>query len=60
MSWPTTSVCPSRTIYDWRVGKRGPRAYRFGKRLRFAVSDVRDWMETQKESSAPPDPQDRW
>ncbi len=38
---------PLSTIYDWRTRGLGPRAYRFGKRLRFALSDVRSWMEEQ-------------
>lgn len=42
---------PKQSIYDWRVDGRGPRAYRLGKRLRFAVADVRDWVETQRESA---------
>lgn len=38
-----------QTIYDWRVEGRGPRAYRIGRHLRFAVGDVRDWVERQRE-----------
>jgi excisionase family DNA binding protein len=37
---------PRQTIYDWRVTGRGPRAYRVGKRLRFTVADVREWLDT--------------
>ncbi|WP_370324568.1 helix-turn-helix domain-containing protein [Euzebya sp.] len=43
---------PRQTIYDWRVTGRGPRAYRVGKRLRFATADVRAWMD----GLADPDP----
>ncbi len=42
---------PLSTIYDWRTRGLGPRAYRFGKRLRFALSDVRSWMEEQREAT---------
>ena len=28
---------PVTTIYDWRTNGKGPPAYRFGKRLKFAV-----------------------
>lgn len=39
---------PLSTIYDWRTRGLGPRAYRFGKHLKFALSDVRSWMEEQR------------
>ena len=41
---------PVSTVYDWRTNGKGPRAYRFGKHLKFAVSDVRIWVEQQRES----------
>ncbi|MEJ3405864.1 helix-turn-helix domain-containing protein [Rathayibacter sp. YIM 133350] len=47
---------PVSTVYDWRTHGHGPRAYRFGKHLKFAVSDVRIWMEQMREpahSSSP-------
>ena len=40
---------PVSTLYDWRARGLGPRAYRFGKRLKFALSDVQAWMATQRE-----------
>ena len=40
---------PAATIYDRRTRGGGPRAHRFGKHLKFAVSDVRTWVETQRE-----------
>lgn len=40
---------PVSTVYDWRTRGLGPRAYRFGKHLKFAVSDVRIWIEQQRE-----------
>jgi excisionase family DNA binding protein len=41
---------PVSTVYDWRTHGKGPSAYRFGKHLKFAVSDVRTWVEQQRES----------
>ena len=38
---------PISTVYDWRTRGLGPRAYRFGKHLKFALSDVRTWIELQ-------------
>lgn len=31
---------PIQTIYDWRLSGTAPRAFKFGKRLKFAVADV--------------------
>ena len=45
---------PVATIYDWRVHGHGPAAFRFGKHLRFAISDVRAWIAEQKEPSGQP------
>jgi len=42
---------PVSTVYDWRVHGKGPAAYRFGKHLKFAVSDVRAWMAEQRDAS---------
>jgi excisionase family DNA binding protein len=44
---------PVSTVYDWRTRSLGPRAYRFGKHLKFAVSDVRAWIEQQREPGPP-------
>ena len=41
---------PVSTIYDWRTRGLGPPAYRFGKHLKFAVGDVRVWVERQRET----------
>jgi predicted DNA-binding transcriptional regulator AlpA len=38
-----------QTIYDWRLSGRAPRAYKFGKHLRFAASDIADWLEERHE-----------
>lgn len=40
---------PLSTVYDWRSRGLGPRAYRFGNRVKFALSDVQSWMEAQRE-----------
>ena len=50
---------PLSTVYDWRVHGKGPKAYRFGKHLKFAVSDVRAWIAQQREPSSPPRRSDR-
>lgn len=44
---------PVSTVYDWRVHGKGPTAYRFGKHLKFAISDVRAWIAQQREPSSP-------
>ena len=44
---------PVSAVYDWRTRSLGPRAYRFGKHLKFAVSDVRIWIEEQRDTSPP-------
>nr|WP_241979580.1 hypothetical protein [Cryobacterium suzukii] len=31
---------------------KGPTAYRFGKHLKFAISDVRAWIAQQREPSS--------
>ncbi len=42
---------PVSTVYDWRTRGVGPRGYRFGKHLKFSVSDVRLWIEQQRDAS---------
>ena len=42
---------PVQTIYDWRLSGRAPRAFKLGKHLRFAVSDVQEWLEERHETS---------
>ncbi|WP_227820087.1 helix-turn-helix transcriptional regulator [Agromyces aureus] len=42
---------PISTIYDWRTRGKGPAAYRFGKHLKFAISDVRAWVAEQREQA---------
>jgi excisionase family DNA binding protein len=43
---------PVATIDDWRVNGAGPVAHRIGKHVKFALADVRAWLETRRE--APP------
>jgi excisionase family DNA binding protein len=43
---------PVATIYDWRAHGRGPVGYRFGKHVKFAVSDVATWVEAQRDRPA--------
>ena len=38
-----------KTLYDWRIAGRGPRAVHVGRQLRFLVSDVQDWLAAQRE-----------
>ena len=42
---------PVSTIYDWRTRGLGPPAYRFGKHLKFAISDVRVWIGQQRDGT---------
>ncbi|WP_102159222.1 helix-turn-helix domain-containing protein [Zhihengliuella halotolerans] len=44
---------PVSTVYDWRTRGLGPHAFRFGKHLKFAVSDVRIWVEQQRDTEPP-------
>ena len=40
---------PVQTVYDWRVAGTAPRAFKFGKRLKSAVSDVQSWLAAHQE-----------
>ncbi len=40
---------PVATIYDWRAHGRGPIGHRFGKHVKFTVSDVAAWVEAQRD-----------
>lgn len=42
---------PVKTIYDWRLSGHGPCAIRVGRHLKYAVSDVREWLASQRESA---------
>ena len=41
---------PVATIYDWRSNGKGPVAHRFGKHVKFAVSDIQTWLAAQRET----------
>lgn len=40
---------PVRTLYDWRLSGRGPRAVHVGRQLRYFISDVQRWLDSQRE-----------
>jgi excisionase family DNA binding protein len=40
---------PVRTLYDWRLSGRGPHAVHVGRQLRYRVSDVQTWLDSQRE-----------
>ena len=46
---------PIRTIYDWRQTGHGPCGIRIGRHLKFAVSDVTAWLDTQRDAIPSPD-----
>ncbi|MGB4834513.1 MAG: helix-turn-helix domain-containing protein [Nostocoides sp.] len=41
---------PVKTLYDWRLTGKGPRAVHVGRQLRFFVSDVHAWLTAQREA----------
>jgi excisionase family DNA binding protein len=41
---------PVTTIRDWRTDGKGPCAIRVGGRVRFAVSDILQWLAEQRET----------
>jgi len=47
---------PVRTIYDWRQTGHGPRGIRIGRHLKFAVSDVMTWIDSQRDATPGPEP----
>lgn len=38
---------PKQTIYEWRMRRYGPKAFRVGRFLRFKESDVFAWLDEQ-------------
>jgi excisionase family DNA binding protein len=36
---------PVRTLYDWRIDRRGPKALHAGRVLRYPESAVRAWIQ---------------
>ena len=51
-SLSASSGLPVATIYDWRVDGKGPRGIRIGRSVKFAVSDVRAWIDAHREPPA--------
>lgn len=40
---------PTRTLHDWSLAGRGPRAVHVGRQLRYFVDDVNEWLRQQRE-----------
>lgn len=40
---------PTRTLHDWRLAGRGPRAVHVGRQLRYFITDVNEWLQEQRE-----------
>jgi len=38
---------PVQTLYDWRMRKRGPKAVKVGRHLRYRPEDVERWLDEQ-------------
>lgn len=47
---------PEATLRDWRVDGKGPSSIRVGGQVRYAISDVRAWLEAHREPAAAEDP----
>jgi excisionase family DNA binding protein len=43
---------PLRTLYQWRYERRGPRAIRVGRHLRYRWRDVERWLEEREREGA--------
>ena len=41
---------PVGTIYRWRYARDGPVGYRVGRHVRYRLSDVEHWLETQRDA----------
>jgi excisionase family DNA binding protein len=50
---------PVKTLYDWRLAGKGPRAVHVGRQLRFFVSDVHAWLTAHRESEPGHSPEGR-
>jgi excisionase family DNA binding protein len=40
---------PVATIYEWRSNGTGPVGHRFGKHLKFSVTDIQTWVQNQRD-----------
>ncbi len=38
---------PTQTLYDWRTRRKGPKALRVGRYVRYRREDVRAWIKAQ-------------
>lgn len=43
---------PVASVYGWRYKSVGPRAVKVGRHLRYRVSDVEAWIESQADPRA--------
>jgi predicted DNA-binding transcriptional regulator AlpA len=43
---------PVQTLYSWRTQRRGPRARRVGKYLRYRPEDVQQWLDGLDDGAA--------
>ena len=50
---------PTRTLHDWRLVGRGPRAVNVGRQLRYVVTDINDWLQEQRADITGRDPDGR-
>lgn len=44
---------PVKTIYEWRQSGRGPVGIRIGRHLKFRLSDVQAWVDSQRDVPLP-------
>jgi excisionase family DNA binding protein len=42
---------PLRTVYGWRSRGEGPRGFRVGRHVRYALDDVDAWLEDHRDAS---------
>jgi excisionase family DNA binding protein len=54
-AWTPTEVAtylqvPVRTLYTWRYQRKGPRAHRVGRHLRYRWEDVESWLASEATS----------
>jgi len=48
----STSVSPCRPFMTGRLSGRAPRAFKLGKHLRFAASDIAEWLKERHEDGS--------
>jgi len=47
-----TTRAPVETVRYWRHIGRGPKSFKVGRRVLYAVEDVEAWLEAARESTA--------